>query len=151
MSHPPDPAVTKTYNAVITADITARFQSTLMTTTRHLDRCGKTCHIVVFTLCAARTPGALKRVQTMQAAVDARVRDDDRAIVRRAARQLGGVPRRAWWEYDATAETSPLSDALLDLEPDLPPTLQESTFAGLATIDDELADFMPLYSGDRNA
>lgn len=145
------PAVTKTYNAVITADITARFQSTLLTTTDQLARCGKTCHGVVFTLCAARTPGALTRVQTMQVVVGTRPRDDDRAIVRRAVMQLGRPARQAWWEYDATPATSALSDALLDLEPSLPPTLQESTFAGLAMIDDEHAAFTPLYSGNRNA
>jgi len=86
----------------------------------------------------------------MQVAVDTRPRDDDRAIVRRAAKQAGGPARQAWWEFDATAETTPLSDALLDLQPDLPPTLQESTFAGLATIDDDNGVFEPLYSGDRN-
>lgn len=152
MTHPsPAPVAAKTYNAVITADITARFQPTLLTTTEHLDSCGATCHTVVFTLCAARRPGSLKRVQTMQATVDTRPRDDDRAIVRRAAKQAGGPARQAWWEYDATPCTAGLSDALLSLEPNLPPTLQESTFAGLATIDDEHASFAPLYSGDRNA
>ena len=149
--HASAPAATKTYNAVITADITARFQSTLLTTTGHLARVGDTCHSVVFTLCACRTPYILERVQTVQVAVDTRVRDDDRAIVRRAAKQAGGSVRRAWWEYDATPCTAELSDTLLALEPGLPPTLQTSTFAGLATIDDEHAAFTSLYSGDRNA
>ena len=150
MTNSPAPAVAKTYNAVITADITARFQSTLLTATGQLERVGDTCHTVVFTLCAARTPDALTRVQTMQVATPTRPRDDDRAIVRRAAKQAGGSVRRAWWEYDATPCTAELSDALLTYEPSLPPTLQESTFAGLTTIGAEHADFMPLYSGDRN-
>lgn len=147
MSHAPAPAVTKTYNAVITADITARFQGILLTTTGHLERVGKTCHTVVFTLCASRTPGLLKRVATELVTVDARGRDDDRAIVRRAAKQLGHPAHTAWWEYDATPATAELSDVLLGVEPDLPPTLQESTFAGLATIDDDNNTFAPLYSG----
>lgn len=147
MSHAPAPAAAKTYNAVITADITARFQSILLTTTGQLERVGKTCHTVVFTLCASRTPGPLKRVATEWVTVDARGRDDDRAIVRRAAKQLGHPAKTAWWEYDATPATAQLSDALLNLEPDLPPTLQESTFAGLATIDDDTGMFTPLYSG----
>lgn len=147
MSHAPAPAAAKTYNAVITADITARFQGILLTTTGQLERVGKTCHTVVFTLCATRTTGALKRVATEMVTVDARGRDDDRAIVRRAAKQLGRPAKTAWWEYDATPATTQLCDTLLDLEPDLPPTLQESTFAGLATIDDDQGMFAPLYSG----
>lgn len=142
-------ALKKTYNAVITARVAARNQLSLLSSTNRPTRREVSLHMVVFTVFACfADDDVLKPVHNAEAVVPVRAGDDEKAIVRRAAKSHGGVVGRAWWEYDATAGTTPLADVVIEWAGKLPINVPLSAYTGLATVPDVDNLYEVLHDGD---
>ena len=150
---PKVPAALKvTYNAVITAEVTARNQLVLLPTTNRPTRRDAAMHVVVFKvfMCIA-DDDVLERVHISEVAVPAREGDDGRAIVRRAAKHLGGVVGNAWWVHDVTKTTTELANVVLEWAGNMPISVPPSAYVGLAAVDDPDGLYEVLHDGDDYA
>lgn len=147
---PKVPAALKTtYNAVITAEVTARKQLALLTTANRPTRREVTMHRVRFTVLACVVDDdVLEGVYTAVVDVPARANDTEVAIVRRAAKALGGMVGSAWWEYDATAGTAPLANVVLEWAGKVPISVPLSAYTGLATVPDVDDLYEVLHDGE---
>ena len=142
-------ALKKTYNAVVTARVVARDQLALLTTTARPTRREVSMHTVAFTVLACIAyDDVLEPIHTAGVTVPSRAGDDEKAIVRRAAKAHGGVVGRAWWEYDATAGTTELADVVLEWAGKLPVSVPLSAYTGLAIVPDGDDLYEVLYDGD---
>ena len=146
-------ALKKNYNAVITARVAARDQLVLLPTPNRSTRREVSMHMVVFTVFACLAyDDVLEPVHNAEVVVPVRTGDDERAIVRRAAKSHGGVVGNAWWEYDATAATTELSDVVLEWLGKLPISVPLSAYTGLAAVPDVADLYEVLFDGaDRDA
>ena len=142
----------RNYNAVITARVVARDQLVLLPTTNRPTRRDVSMHVVVFTVfvCIAGDD-VLERIHTAEVAVPGRAGDDERAIVRRAAKHLGGVAGNAWWEYDATTSTSELTDVVFEWLGNMPISMPLFAYTGLAEVDDPDNLYEVLHDGSYYA
>ncbi len=139
----------KTYNAVITARVVARDQLALLTTTARPTRREVSMHTVAFTVLACIAyDDVLEPIHTAGVTVPARAGDDEKAIVRRAAKAHGGVTHRAWWEYDATAGTTELADVVLEWAGKLPSDVPLSAYTGLTAVPDDDNLYEVLHGAD---
>ena len=146
-------ALKRTYNAVITAEVTARNQLVLLPTTNRPTRRDVAMNVVVFKVfvCIADDDDVLERVHIAEVAVPERAGDDGRAIVRRAAKHLGGVAGNAWWVHDVTKTTTELANVVLKWAGNMPISVPPSAYVGLATVDDPDNLYEVLHDGDDYA
>lgn len=138
----------KTYNAVITARVTARDQLALLTSIARQTHRDVSIHMVEFTVFVCVGDDYLERVHTAEVAVPVRAGDDEKAIVRRAAKAHGGVAHRAWWEYDADAATTELANVVIEWAGKLPSDVPLSAYTGLTAVPDADDLYAVLYDGD---
>lgn len=153
-------ALKRTYNAVITAEVTARNQLALLSDKARPARKPAAVHVVTFTVYAAErgTDDALEAVHTTEVTVPARADDTELAIVRRAVGRLGAPVAATWWHYEATkARTltkaaAELAEVLtLVIVRALPPTAPVLVYTGLAEVDDPDNLYEVLHDGDDYA
>lgn len=152
-------ALKTTYNAVVTAEVTARDQLALLSDKASPTRKPAAAHVVAFTVYAAEREGndALEVVHTAKVAVPAHAGDTELAIVRRAVKRFGTLVITSWWGYeatetapmwwgyDATKATAELADTLawhVDTLPTVP------VYTGLATVADPDGLYEVLHDGD---
>lgn len=129
-------ALKKTYNAVITARVVARAQLALDMSTSRPTRRDVSMHTVAFAVFVCVGDDHLESIHTAEVSVPARAGDDEKAVVRRAAKAHGGVAHRAWWEYDADAATTVLSNVAIEWGGKVPSSEPVSTYTGLAAVPD---------------
>ena len=141
-------ALKKTYNAVVTARVAARDQLALLTSIARQTHRDVSVHMVEFMVFVCVGYDYLERVHTAEVAVPVRAGDDEKAIVRRAAKAHGGVAHRVWWKYDADAATTELANVVIEWEGKLPSDVPLSVYTGLATVPDADDLYEVLYDGE---
>ena len=142
-------ALKRTYNAVITARVAARYQLVLLPTAHRPARREVSMHIVAFTAFACIVDDdVLERVHTAEVAVPVRAGDDEHAIVRRAAKAHGGVVGRAWWGYEITEATTELANIVIEWAGKLPISVPLSAYTGLTTVPDVDDLYEVLHDGE---
>ena len=143
----------RTYNAVITSVVAGRDQLALVPTdSLHSEGYVQAVDTVVFEMFVQlphRSP--LEKLSSVIIHVESRPGESEMSLVRRAAKEGDIETRRAWWEFDATRETTALSDVVLEQTDRLPDTALIPAYVGLTVVEAEDAYFEPLYSGDKNA
>ena len=142
-------ALKRTYNAVITARIVARYQLALLPTTNRPARCDVAMHRVRFTVLACLVDDdVLEPVHTAEVTIPVRAGDDEHAIVRRAAKAHGGVVGRAWWGYEITNTTTELANIVIEWAGKLPISVPLSAYTGLTTVPDVDDLYEVLHDGE---
>lgn len=142
-------ALKTTYNAVITARIVAHNQLALLTSTNRPTRREAAMHRVAFTVLACIVDDdVLEPIHTAEVTIPARAHDTEAAIVRRAAKHLGGVAGNAWWAHDVIKTTTELADVVDDWARMLPITMPTAAYIGLATVPDDDDLYEVLHDGE---
>ena len=147
---PKVPAALKvTYNAVITARIVARDQLILLPTTNCPTRREVDMHRVAFTVLACIVDDdVLEPIHTAEVTIPARAHDTEAAIIRRAAKHLGGVAGNAWWAHDVIKTTTELANVVLEWAGNMPISVPLAAYTGLATVPDPDGLYEVLHDGD---
>lgn len=143
----------RSYNAVITACLAGRDQlAPAPMGSLHSEGYVQAVDTVVFEM-FVQLPRRrrLGKLSSVIVHVESRPGESGGSLVRRAAKRGDVEIRRAWWEFDATRETTALSDVVLKQVDRLPDTALIPVYAGLTVVEAEDTCFEPLYSGDKNA
>lgn len=106
-------------------------------------------HRVAFTVLACIVDDdVLEPIHTAEVTIPARAHDTEAAIVRRAAKHLGGVAGNAWWAHDVIKTTTELADVVDDWARMLPITMPTAAYIGLATVPDDDDLYEVLHDGE---
>jgi hypothetical protein len=144
-------ALKRTYNAVVTAKVTARNQLAALSDNKARPaRKPAAVHVVTYTVHVDTLHGndVLEAIHTAEVTVPARPNDTELAIIRRAVARLGGPVSATWWAYEVTNATTELADVVAEWASTLPLDVLLSERTGLAVVDDPDNLYAVLHDGE---